>query len=240
MHNFNAIPFHCYSLSEGAITVEFGVKISDHLLAAVTNFNDLLLQSPFPGFISTIPAYATLTLFYDPMITVYSSLTGIDCFEKVSGYITRLMINLKNADAKAGNMITIPVCYGGAYGPDLAAIASERKISVDNIVHLHSNCVYKVFMIGFLPGFAYLGGMAPQLAMPRKTTPRKVVPAGAVGIAGQQTGVYPLESPGGWQLIGQTPVNLFNIKNSPPALLKAGDRVIFKPISVDEFKELAG
>jgi inhibitor of KinA len=240
MYSFHTNQFHCYSLSERAITIEFGNEISDNLLAVVTRCNELLLRSPFPGFVTTTPAYATLTVFYDPAITGASELPGADCVKKISGYITHLLIENEEAGLSAGNTIIVPVCYGGTYGPDLSDVAKYNQISIDEVVRLHSGGIYKVYMIGFLPGFSYLGGMAPQLATPRKATPRRCVPAGSVGIAGQQTGVYPLESPGGWQLIGQTPISMFNFKRSAPALLKAGDTVKFKPISVDQFKELVG
>lgn len=232
--------FRCYSLNERAITVEFGNAISAAILDTVTEYNQLLNRSPFPGFITTTPAYTTLTVFYDPLITANSALPGKSCLEKVSNYLYNLSMQPVKNNIKTGITVTVPVCYGGAYGPDLAEVASLHQLSVDAVISLHSNAVYKVYVIGFLPGFAYLGGLDERLATPRKATPRKIVAAGSVGLAGLQTGIYPIQSPGGWQIIGRTPLCLFDIRNSPPALLKAGDNIIFKPISENEFKTLAG
>jgi inhibitor of KinA len=232
--------FSCYSLSEKAVTVEFGNKINGDTLATVTLCNQLLLQASFPGFITTTTAYTTITVFYDPTITIKSLLPGSDCFEKVVGYISKLLADYKPVQQKSGSILNIPVCYGGNFGPDLIHVAQYHKLRPDDVIQLHSSAVYTVYMIGFLPGFAYLGGMTEQLFTPRKASPRKLVTAGSVGIAGQQTGIYPMDSPGGWQLIGQTPVTLFDVKHNPPSLLKAGDLVQFSPISGDEFKAIIG
>jgi inhibitor of KinA len=231
--------FKIYYLSEMAVTVEFGQQIAENLLVAVNSLNALLYKQPFPGFHTTVPAYSTLTVFYDPILVIKSNLPGAGCFEKVSGYLNGLKLQNKLTKAAKGDIVTIPVCYGSHFGPDLAEVASIHQMSTAEVIKLHSAGAYKVYMIGFMPGFAYLGGMDVQLATPRKPTPRKSVPAGAVGIAGQQTGVYPLETPGGWQIIGQTPLRLFNVNRKQPSLLKAGDTVIFKPIDTTTFNELA-
>lgn len=231
--------FQIYYLSEVAVTVEFGQQIAENLLTAVNNLNVLLYERPFPGFKTTVPAYATLTVFYDPFLVIKSNLPGTCSFEKISGYLNNLKLQSKATKEVKGDIVTIPVCYDLNFGPDLAEVASVHQMSTAEVIKLHSAGAYKVYMIGFMPGFAYLGGMNVRLATPRKATPRKSVPAGAVGIAGQQTGVYPLETPGGWQIIGQTPLRLFDVNRKQPSLLKAGDRVIFKPIDVFAFNELA-
>lgn len=231
--------FKIYYLSEVAVTVEFGQRIAPDLLNAVNSLNVLLSKQAFPGFHTTVPAYATLTVFYDPVLVIKSDLPGADCFEKVSGYLNNLNPQQKTARQATGNIVTIPVCYGGGFGPDLAEVAGLHQISIAEVIKLHSAAVYQVYMIGFIPGFAYLGGMDERLSTPRKVTPRKSVPAGAVGLAGLQTGVYPLESPGGWQIIGQTPVRLFDLNRREPSLLKSGDTVIFKAIDIKEFNKLA-
>lgn len=231
--------FKIYYLSEMAVTVEFGQQIAEDLLGAVNSLNALLYKLPFPGFHTTVPAYSTLTVFYDPILVIKSNLPGAGGFEKVSGYLNSLKLQNKLIKAAKGDIVTIPVCYDAHLGPDLAEVASIHQMSIAEVIKLHSAGTYKVYMIGFMPGFAYLGGMDIRLATPRKATPRKSVPAGAVGIAGQQTGVYPLETPGGWQIIGQTPLRLFNVSGKQPSLLKAGDTVIFKPIDVTAFNKLA-
>jgi inhibitor of KinA len=231
--------FKIYYLSEFAVTVEFGQKIAENLLNAVNRLNELLYRQPFTGFRTTVPAYSTLTVFYDPVLVIKSNLTGTSCFEKVSAYLNDLNLQKKTANLVKGDTIIIPVCYGENFGPDLEEVASLHQISTGDVIKLHSAATYKVYMIGFVPGFAYLGGMDERLATPRKATPRKSVPAGAVGIAGQQTGVYPLATPGGWQIIGQTPVRLFDMNRRQPSLLKPGDTVLFKPIGLNEFNELS-
>ncbi|SEO70149.1 5-oxoprolinase subunit PxpB [Mucilaginibacter sp. OK283] len=230
--------FKIYYLSETAVTVEFGQQIAEELLNAVNSLNLLLHQQPFPGFNTTVPAYSTLTVFYDPVIVIKSDLPGAGCFAKVSGYLDDLKFQKKTAKPAGGDIITIPVCYGGSFGPDLEEVADSHHISIAEVIKLHNAATYKVYMIGFVPGFAYLGGMDERLATPRKAAPRKLVPAGAVGIAGQQTGVYPLDTPGGWQIIGQTPLKMFDRDRRQPSLLKAGDMVVFKAIDIQEFNEL--
>ena len=228
-----------YNLSEQAVTIEFGHEINEDLLHLITNFHQLINQNPFPGFYSTIPAYTTLSVFFDPVQVIQSQeLPGKDCFEKVCGYLLRLKERLKNAPTTPIDTVTIPVCYGGELGPDINEVAGLHNLTIDEVIHLHSSAEYKVYMIGFVPGFAYLGGLTDLLSTPRKGTPRNIVPAGAVGIAGKQTGIYPLETPGGWQIIGQTPVKLFDADRPQPSLLKAGDRVVFKPIDIPEFNLL--
>lgn len=230
--------FKIYYLSEVAVTIEFGQQIAENLLNMVNGLGRLLYQKPFPGFNTTVPAYATLTVFYDPVLVIKSDLPGTGCFEKVSAYLNDLHLQMTTTKPAEGNIVTIEVCYGGTFGPDLAEVADFNSLNISDVIKLHSAATYKVYMIGFVPGFAYLGGMDEQLATPRRATPRPWVPAGAVGIAGQQTGVYPLETPGGWQIIGQTPLKMFDLDRSQPSLLKPGDTVIFKPIDEKEFNRL--
>jgi len=231
--------FSIYYLSEQAVTIGFGQEIAPYLLNAVGGFNNLLHQQPFPGFCTTVPAYATLTVFFDPLIVVQSAIPGADCFEKVSAYLNSLNQRGKLNEVIPGDTVSIPVCYGGALGPDIEEVAGINKLTISDVICLHSSVTYTVYMIGFVPGFAYLGGLDGRLATPRKAVPRQAVPAGAVGIAGQQTGVYPLKTPGGWQIIGQTPLKLFDAMRSQPSLLKAGDKVVFSPIDLQQFNELS-
>lgn len=231
--------FTAYYLSEHALTLEFGHEISEDLLQKITSFNDLINQKPFTGFCTSVPAYGTISVFYDPIQVIQADdLPGIDCYEKVSNYLHQLNNNDSEIQSNtSNNLITIPTCYGGIYGEDLEEVAALHHLSTAEVIEIHSSAIYKVYMIGFVPGFAYLGGMSAQLATPRKPTPRKVIPAGSVGIAGQQTGIYPLATPGGWQLIGRTPLTLFDATRTQPALLKAGDQVVFRPITHQEFDQ---
>lgn len=232
--------FEIYYLSEQAVTISFGNEISESLAQEIRKFNSLIHQNPFAGFNTTVPAYATLTVFYDPLVVLLTDLEGLTCFDKISSYLHNLKTLKENRSISKEETITIPVYYGGDFGPDLDEISLHTKLGHDEIINIHSSVTYKVYMIGFVPGFPYLGGMDKRLTTPRKTYPRAIVPAGAVGIAGEQTGVYPLETPGGWQIIGRTPTVLFNPKREQPSLLKAGNQVIFKPIGLEEFEHLSG
>jgi inhibitor of KinA len=167
---------------------------------------------------------------------VNSSLPGKNSCHKVCTYLQELNEQYRPSSiAVEGEIISIPVCYGGALGPDIEYVAEYHRLTVDEVIAVHSSAVYKVHMIGFIPGFAYMGGLNSRLETPRKPVVAKV-PAGAVGIAGKQTGIYPLETPGGWQIIGQTPLKLFDARQDPPALLKASDRVKLEQIIFSDFE----
>jgi inhibitor of KinA len=227
-----------YPISEKAVTIAFGDRISEELMHRINNFDKLIREHPFEGLRTTIPAYDTLSVFFDPLQVLKSNLPGKTCLQKVSNYLGQLNETETTTIQSEPQLITIPVCYGGTPGPDLADVAALNKLTTEEVINIHSSVTYLVHMIGFVPGFAYLGGMPETIAAPRKATPRAVIPAGSVGIAGMQTGVYPLQTPGGWQLIGQTPVKLFDPTRAVPALLKASDRVQFKRIGMDEFCHL--
>jgi len=230
-------PYAIYSLSEKAITIEFGNVINEDTWNKINELNRVITNDPFSGFIVTVSAYTTLTVFFDPITVSQSTvLQGIDNFEKVSSYLINCLDKKIQGATAENRLIEIPVCYGGRFGPDLKYIADYNNLSVDNAVVFHSSAEYKVYMIGFIPGFAYLGGMTEKIAAPRKAEPRKAVPAGSIGIAGNQTGIYPLQTPGGWQLIGQTPLKLFDVNRETPSLLKAGDTIKFVPISESDFE----
>jgi len=231
--------FQIYSLSEQAVTVEFGKLINEDILVRVNSFNTLVNQHPFAGFITTVPAYTTVTIFYDALQVAQSvTMPGADSFEKVSAWLYSLKDKKTERNESLNQTITIPVCYGGHLGPDIEEVAVNNNLTTAQVIELHSAAIYKVYMIGFVPGFAYLGGMNERIAMPRKQTPRSAIPAGSVGIAGKQTGVYPLETPGGWQIIGRTPLKMFDANAPQPSLLKAGDNVVFKPVNEQEFNNL--
>ncbi|MCZ8523652.1 MULTISPECIES: 5-oxoprolinase subunit PxpB [Paenibacillus] len=162
-------------------------------------------------------------------------------FERVCGWMRQMLQELDQegeAGAEVGRLLVIPACFGGPAGPDLSGVAARAGLSPEEAVTLYCSAVYTVHLIGFLPGFPYLGGLPPRLESPRLAQPRTVVPAGSIGIAGRQTGVYPVDSPGGWQLIGRTPLRLFDAEHTPPALLQPGDRVRFEAVSAETCAEL--
>lgn len=231
-------PLNIYPLSEQSLVLSFGDEVSEDILRQINAYHHTLEHSPFAGYVDAVPAYTTLTVFYDPLQVLVSILPGIGAFEKVSNYLNMLEVKIEIV-AKSANVITIPVCYGNDFGPDLEALATMHKLSADEVINIHTKPQYLVYMIGFVPGFAYLGGLDARLDSPRLATPRPVIPAGSVGIAGKQTGIYPLATPGGWQLIGRTPLKMFDAGRAQPSLLQAGDKVKFEPISTEVFDQLS-
>jgi KipI family sensor histidine kinase inhibitor len=190
----------------------------------------LLTEKRISGVRAIVPAYRSLAVIYDP------SCLSLD----------DLIRRIKELESAAGlgqtaepSVVEIPVCYGGEFGPDLEFVSEHTGLSPLGVIELHSSCDYPIYMIGFTPGFCYLGGMDQRLKTPRRKTPRTSVPEGSVGIAESQTGMYPIESPGGWQLIGRTPLRLFAPERENPFLYKAGDRIRFRPVSVEEFAAIA-
>jgi inhibitor of KinA len=218
-------------LSESALVITLGNSISIATHHRIMQLQQHIQRQPFPGFTESIPAYTTLTICYNPVIIAEQKQRHNTLFETVKNYLTPFLSQLHDTIPEEKNIITIPLCYNG---PDLEWLAQHTRLSIRHIIQLHSSNIYHVYMLGFLPGFAYLGEVDERIAAPRKATPRTSVPAGSVGIAGRQTGIYPFASPGGWQLIGQTPLQLFCPHRQQPALLQTGDRVRFQPISENE------
>lgn len=195
-----------------------------------------LNRQPFPGFTESVPAYASIAVFYDLWQVKETGDHKITAFEKVKIHIEQLISNISDdVSITDSRTISIPVYYNGE---DLSAVASGRGLSEQELVRIHCEKEYRVFMIGFLPGFAYMGPVDERIATPRHAIPRLAVRPGSVGIAGAQTGIYPIVSPGGWQLIGQTPVKVFDVAREQPCLLQAGDLVQFVSISKQEFENL--
>jgi inhibitor of KinA len=179
--------------------------------------------------IEVVPAFTTVAVFYDP-----AKIGNLDVLR--NELVVRMPRLIPRKDKSAGREMVVPVCYGGDFGPDLAAVAAQAGLKEGAAIALHSGAKYRVHAVGFAPGFPYLAGLSGKLHTPRRATPRTHVPAGSVGIGGAQTGVYPLATPGGWQLVGRTPLRLFRPENEmEPALLQPGDRVRFRPISPEEF-----
>ncbi len=228
-----------YPLGDAAIVLEFGDHINRFTHAHIQAFTAYLDQHPFPGLVEYVPAFTSLTIYYDPWVVSQQGLR--EPYATVASYLAEMRMHVKaNSEKPATKTVEIPVCYGGKYGPDLEFVANLHGMKPKEVVKLHTQTTYLVYMIGFAPGFPYLGGMTPEIAAPRKDKPRAKVPAGSVGIAGKQTGVYPIQSPGGWQLIGRTPLLLFNPHRDQPSLLHAGDMIRFVAITEKQFERRRG
>jgi inhibitor of KinA len=228
-------------LGDRAVQIWLGDRIAEDVHRRVRAVYAKLSRSPVPGTIELVPAYASVTVHYEPS-AVPNDARSPDAPSPYARFAAALQLALAEVREDAvpeARRIEIPVCYGGDFGPDLDEVARVRGMSPDEVVRLHSSAMYRVYMLGFAPGFAYLGGLPEAIAMPRRSEPRTAVPAGTVGIAGTQTGVYPLVLPGGWQLIGRTPRRMFDARLEPPTVLAAGDLVAFSAITHDEFVELA-
>jgi inhibitor of KinA len=216
-------------LGDCALVVELAEKIGDEALALVQALVGALEKDPPPGTVGIVPAFTTVAVFYDP-----AKNGSMDTFR--NELVARVPRTIPRKDKTVAREVVIPVCYGGEFGPDLADVAARAGLDEGAAIALHSGAKYRVHAVGFTPGFPYLGGLPEKLNTPRHATPRLQVPAGSVGIGGGQTGVYPLATPGGWQLVGRTPLKLFRPENeTEPALLRPGDRVRFQPISPEEF-----
>ncbi|WP_240627248.1 5-oxoprolinase subunit PxpB [Thermoflavimicrobium daqui] len=220
-------------LNEYAVTIELGDQIDEIIHQRVKRLNDALEERAFLGLVEIVMTYTTLTVFYDP--TLIAKAGNEFPYSFVCSYIKDLIESLDDRSPTLPNLVEIPVCYGGEYGPDLDEVAKFHGLSLEEVIQIHSEPSYLVYMIGFAPGFPYLGGMSAEIATPRKHTPSLSIPIGSVGIAGSQTGIYPISTPGGWHIIGRTPLTLFDSKKSPPSLLQAGDRVRFRPISKEQY-----
>ncbi|WP_336824196.1 5-oxoprolinase subunit PxpB [Sporosarcina sp. USHLN248] len=227
-------PFH-----DHAIYISYGEDIrEDYLHYSQTIIAELDRNQPI-GYVEAIPGYNNLTIFYDP-IKIAEEYKTTQMQQTFINTIESMLKNIGEIKATERDVVAIPVCYDEEYGPDLTYVAKFHNLSIEKVIELHSETIYTVHMLGFAPGFPFLGGMDQRIATPRKTTPAPAIPAGSVGIAGIQTGVYPIETPGGWQIIGRTPLSLFQPHMHPPSLLIAGDKLKFYPITKEEFMELEG
>jgi inhibitor of KinA len=227
-------------LGDTALIIEIGEKIDEATHHRVQAACALLDAAKLPGVWETVPAYTTVTLFYEPLRTT-AAVAGGDAATWLGAQAAKILEKLpRSVPAKAGRRVEIPVCYGGEFGPDLAEAAQRTGLSTDEVVRRHTATEFPVYVIGFAPGFPYMGGLPKELALPRRASPRTKVPPGSVGIVNDQTCIYPLATPGGWNLIGRTPTKMFLPQEEPPTLLRAGDRVRFRAIPPEEFRTLEG
>ncbi|HML34693.1 MULTISPECIES: 5-oxoprolinase subunit PxpB [Sporomusa] len=217
---------------EQGLVVEFANKIEAGINRQVHRLTGLLLQQNQGEIKEIVPTYRSLLVYFDPTL-----ITRKQLIDRVTSLIHAAADD--DSGLAVAKVISIPVCYGGEFGPDIAYVAQHNGITEAEVIQIHTSVPYLVYMLGFTPGFPYLGGMSEKIATPRLQKPRTCIPAGSVGIAGSQTGFYPVESPGGWQLIGRTPVKAFNTKADNPFLFAAGDYLQFQPIGVSEYEEIA-
>jgi KipI family sensor histidine kinase inhibitor len=215
-------------MGDRGLLLEFGDEISPEVNEKVRRMTLAIQTESIKGIVEIVPTYRSLLILYNPLIL------SIDDLKK---RLERIEKGLQQTPFPEPKLTRIPALYGGSYGPDLEEVAKYKQISPEEVTQLHCSKPYFIYMIGFMPGFPYMGELPETLITPRLKTPRLSVPAGSVAIAQRQTGIYPMESPGGWQIIGRTPVKLFNPEREPPALLQMGDLVQFFSISEKEFKE---
>ncbi len=214
-------------LGEHAWLIAFEPRLDAEVNASIVALAERVRRQRWPGLRDVVPGAATLAVHFAP-----------DAKSEGISESLGVLAAAHGADHhRPASLVEVPVCYGGEFGPDLVEVAQRTSLSVDEVVRRHLGVEYRVFMLGFLPGFPYLGVVDPALEVNRRAEPRSRVPAGSVGLAGQQTGIYPSESPGGWQIIGRTPLRLFDASSTPPTTLHAGDRVRFVAVGRDAFGE---
>lgn len=217
------------SAGDKAVVMEFGNEISKDINAKIRNVVKSVEEAKVDGIVELLPTYRSLMIMYDPLKIEYSEL--ISTLDFMSSK------QVDNEEEKI-KIVEFPTVYGGEYGPDINFVAEHNNIAVDEVIKIHTGTDYLVYMMGFTPGFTYLGGMSDKIVTPRLASPRTKIPAGSVGIAGAQTGMYPSETPGGWQLIGRTPLKLYDSDKEPPVMLSAGDYVRYVSVSEEEYLEI--
>lgn len=212
-----------------SLSVEFGNEISPDCNNRIRGLTDSLGKKPIRGISECIPTYRSLLINYDPGV-----ISGDSLILKIKKRLSAL------SDVSGGqkNIIVIPVCYDGEFAPDMDNVCTHAKLTKEEVVRIHSGRDYLIYMLGFLPGFPYLGGLDERIHTPRLESPRTTIPAGSVGIGGKQTGIYPLASPGGWQLIGRTPLRPYDPDREEPFLYAAGDYIRFRPVSLQEYDSI--
>lgn len=212
---------------DSALLIIFGDRIEEGINKKVHAVANAIEKASPDWLIEVVPTYTSIYVYYNPLKLSYQ-----EVLDAIKPFLSA------EPKEEKPRIVEIPTVYGGKFGPDIEFVAQYNGLTIDDVIEIHSKPLYRVYMLGFTPGFAYLGGMDERIATPRLEKPRLKVPAGSVGIAGKQTGIYPIESPGGWRLIGRTPLRLFTPEKDPPTLLQPGDYVKFVPISEEEFWEI--
>ncbi len=215
--------------SDTSLCVEFGDEIDRTINQHIRAFELLLKEHPIEGIAETVPTYRSVLVHYHPEIIGYDELVT---------RLGELLRTVEYMEIPDGKLVRVPVIYGGKYGPDLENVAAHNHITTDEVIRLHTGAEYLIYMLGFTPGFCYMGGMDERIATPRLAAPRVKIPGGSVGIAGSQTGIYPIDSPGGWQLIGRTPLRLYDHTREKPVFFEAGQRVQFYAVGEEEYRRL--
>lgn len=214
---------------DSSLLVEFGKKISPEINRKITAAVQMMKEQHIEGVVDVIPAFCSLLINYDPRVVTYGEIK-----ERIQKIVR---LEVKTGEVRK-RIFEIPVCYGGEYGPDLGNIAEHAGLSEEEVIEIHSSRDYLIYMLGFLPGFTYLGGLDERIHTPRLANPRIKINAGSVGIGGSQTGIYPLDSPGGWQLMGMTPVKTYDPGRENSILVEAGDYIRFVPVDEQEYKRI--
>jgi inhibitor of KinA len=222
-------PVRFLSQGECGLVVEFGNDIDSQINSRVHFLANRFRKDAISGIKALVPTYRSLLILFDPLQIDRAKICRL-----TEAFLTEEPISGRAA-AVDDRVVIIPACYGQEYGPDIQFVADHNSLTVDEVIRIHTSTAYKIYMMGFTPGFPYLGGMSSQIVAPRLDTPRTIIPAGSVGIAGAQTGLYPVESPGGWRLIGRTPLRVFDVLRDPAFIYGAGDYLKFESISEKEF-----
>ncbi len=230
------LPYTIFPIGDNAVTIEFGNTINDSINKEVINRFHQIQGDPIPGVIDVFPSYSSITLYYDLLKVKKNGINSATAFETIKKILEARMLMPVIEHLTEPRLVKIPVCYETEFAPDLHQFLIIKNITKEELIEIHTATIYKVFMIGFLPGFAYMGEVNEKIVMPRKSKP-KMVAAGSVGIAGKQTGIYPLISPGGWQIIGRTPLKIFDPGQKEEILLRTGDHIQFYSISKIEYAD---
>ena len=221
-------------MGDRCLIIEFGRHVDPEINRTARSVALDLLAHPIEGVVDIVPAFTTVAVHYRPEAVA----DGLP-YQKMCQSIESILGGSTVRERAMTRVVEVPVCYGGAFGEDLPAVAAACKLAPEQVIELHVASPHVVYMLGFAPGFPYIGGLDPRLAVPRRATPRARIPAGTVAIAREQTAIYSLETPGGWNMIGRTPLKLFDPAADPPCLLQAGDEVRFVPLSEEQYRAIA-
>jgi KipI family sensor histidine kinase inhibitor len=222
-------------MGDRCLIVQFESRVDPEINARVRDLAECLLAHPIEGVVDVAPAFTTVAVHYRPEAVRNGPSSELP-YQRLCRSIESIVANGVTRTHAVARVVEVPVCYGGEFGPDLDDVAVQCKLTPQQVIELHAASPHQVYMLGFAPGFPYLGGLDPRLEMPRRATPRTKVPAGSVAIAREQSAIYSIETPGGWNVLGRTPLRLFTAEADPPCLLQPGDNVHFVPISAEQFK----